>query len=224
MPVQCAKCGEELLGSVNRCWKCGTEFASRPGPSNTPPVRRSPLSPSTINPVVAVAVTARSADANADSADLDKEQPAPPTGESVESAKSRRELRTGSPFAGSVRPSAMAATATNSSAQVRRVPLAPVYPRNAAARGGAIAAFVVGLLAFAFSFFTVAALVVAVLGMGMGVWGLHSDRRGMAMIGVLLCCLAIGISGYNGVVELYVRTYGISPWDEASGALDYPID
>ena len=29
MAVRCSKCGEELLGPVNRCWKCGQQFAAQ---------------------------------------------------------------------------------------------------------------------------------------------------------------------------------------------------
>jgi hypothetical protein len=43
MPVHCAKCGEELLGAVNRCWRCGTALVPQSGPSGIPPVRRAPV-------------------------------------------------------------------------------------------------------------------------------------------------------------------------------------
>jgi hypothetical protein len=39
MAVHCAKCGEELLGAVNRCWKCGQIFVRRPEMDGLPPVR-----------------------------------------------------------------------------------------------------------------------------------------------------------------------------------------
>ncbi|MFO0821239.1 MAG: hypothetical protein U1A77_25065 [Pirellulales bacterium] len=39
MPVHCAACGEELLGAVNRCWRCGRSFAHAPTPESEPPVR-----------------------------------------------------------------------------------------------------------------------------------------------------------------------------------------
>src|SRR5262245_20875352 len=39
MAVHCARCGEELLGAVNRCWKCGQEFRARPTVEGLPPVR-----------------------------------------------------------------------------------------------------------------------------------------------------------------------------------------
>src|SRR5687768_8967845 len=39
MTVRCAHCGEELLGAVNRCWKCGKQFAAQPTVDGLPPVR-----------------------------------------------------------------------------------------------------------------------------------------------------------------------------------------
>src|SRR5437773_1075091 len=39
MPVHCSKCGEELLGAVNRCWKCGQMFALPPEKDGRPPIR-----------------------------------------------------------------------------------------------------------------------------------------------------------------------------------------
>ena len=43
MKVSCSNCGEELLGSVNRCWKCGTAIQPLAGDVQTPPVRRAPI-------------------------------------------------------------------------------------------------------------------------------------------------------------------------------------
>ncbi|MFN3152696.1 hypothetical protein [Bremerella sp.] len=58
MSVICSNCGEELMGAVNRCWKCGTPFIrsetvrttppNAPGSTQTvqlqvPPVRRAPV-------------------------------------------------------------------------------------------------------------------------------------------------------------------------------------
>jgi len=39
MAVKCTKCDEELLGAVNRCWKCGQTFAAHPEADGQPPVR-----------------------------------------------------------------------------------------------------------------------------------------------------------------------------------------
>lgn len=58
MSVICSNCGEELMGAVNRCWKCGTPFirsetvrtSTSSGASSTqtvqvqiPPIRRAPV-------------------------------------------------------------------------------------------------------------------------------------------------------------------------------------
>jgi hypothetical protein len=43
MPVHCAKCGEELLGAVNRCWRCGAALVPQTGPAGIPPIRRAPV-------------------------------------------------------------------------------------------------------------------------------------------------------------------------------------
>ena len=81
MPVTCAKCGEELLGSVNRCWQCGSEMLSTPDAATAPPVRRRPAVP--VSAVVAEdtggeVIQARLAD--------DEAQPEPPVRPTIDSA------------------------------------------------------------------------------------------------------------------------------------------
>jgi len=34
--VKCSKCGEELLGAVNRCWRCGQAFVASPEAPTAP--------------------------------------------------------------------------------------------------------------------------------------------------------------------------------------------
>src|SRR6478672_8845126 len=43
MAVRCSKCGEELLGPVNRCWKCGQQFTAQAESGGLPPVRFTPV-------------------------------------------------------------------------------------------------------------------------------------------------------------------------------------
>ena len=43
MAVRCSKCGEELLGPVNRCWKCGQQFSAQAEAGGLPPVRYAPV-------------------------------------------------------------------------------------------------------------------------------------------------------------------------------------
>lgn len=47
--VYCEKCGEPLMGAVNRCWKCGTTFAKVES-APIPPVRRAPVLPAYLAP------------------------------------------------------------------------------------------------------------------------------------------------------------------------------
>ena len=39
MSVRCEKCGEELLGAVNRCWRCGQHIATPPSSTGGPPLK-----------------------------------------------------------------------------------------------------------------------------------------------------------------------------------------
>lgn len=51
MSVVCDKCGEELMGAVNRCWKCGTTFAHVEA-DDQPPIRRAPILAAYLAPAV----------------------------------------------------------------------------------------------------------------------------------------------------------------------------
>lgn len=42
MAINCHKCGEELIGAVNRCWKCGSKY-EKIERSNRPPICRPPV-------------------------------------------------------------------------------------------------------------------------------------------------------------------------------------
>jgi hypothetical protein len=174
MALKCEKCGEELLGAVNRCWRCGTKVelgvpaAAHPPPS---PVARPPAAP-----------------------------PAEEPGEDVV-------------LAALVQPPARKETAPPS-------PVAPITPprsshlrRLTAAQGGAVAALVLGLMSVVASFYTELAAIPAALGLGLGAWGLFSPRRGPAILGLLLCFLALAIASFTGAVSLYKQAYGHAPWE-----------
>jgi len=128
-----------------------------------------------------------------------------------------RTVHHGSPFA----PSAVPAPAPKSMAA------APSYPQNAAASGGAIASFCLGImsLAIALIFWRVpaVALVISLLGLCMGIWGMYSNRRGFAGVGLFLCIAAFGLSSYLGVVQLYVAIHGVSPFGQEITD-DFPIE
>lgn len=93
-------------------------------------------------------------------------------------------------------------------------PAMPIYPSNAGATGGAIASVVLGVMALAtIKFITPGALLISILGVGMGVWGLYSDRRTAAVLGLLLCCLAMSISGFLSAVQLFELINGYNPFE-----------
>src|SRR5437868_1140366 len=97
MAVRCSKCGEELLGPVNRCWKCGQQFTAQAETGGLPPVRYAPINlPSDVvqaefadGGVVTAAVPGAEAAAANSPAPSTNPPPAGPVGKSV---------RTGSPF------------------------------------------------------------------------------------------------------------------------------
>ena len=181
MAVRCSKCGEELMGAVNRCWKCGQTFALRPEIDGRPPVRAD-LAAAAGEPLAAIVV----------------EQ-----------------------VAGQAAASAPPQAATDVAPQLPKPPIpvaAPRYviPRKAStaelidarrnsmmAMGGTVASLVLGVFAAALSLLWPPAAVIAVLGLVMGIWGLYSPRRNLALLGMLFCCLAIGLGAYGVAKSTY---------------------
>lgn len=143
--VYCSKCGEELLGAVNRCWRCGKAYAVPP-PS-------APLSSSDSGneQVLAAAV--------------------------VENPGTERTYK----------------------AARRQTTAELIDARKAGlmAMGGTVTSLVLGLLATVLAFFWPPAAIIAIIGLGMGIWGLSSPRRNLALVGMLLCCLAIGVGTFG---------------------------
>jgi hypothetical protein len=182
MAVRCSKCGEELLGAVNRCWKCGQTFALHPEIDGRPPVRaETPFSGQ--EPLEAIVLDA----ATKPQEGVAGQQPA-----AVVAAPPVR---------------APAALAT---------PQRVILPRRAStaeqidarragmmAMGGTVTSLVLGVFAAGIALAWPPAAFVAVLGLAMGIWGLHSPKRNWALVGMLLCCLAIGFGAFGGARRLY---------------------
>jgi hypothetical protein len=201
MSVHCSQCGEELMGAVNRCWKCGQQFAARPTVDGLPPVRPA-------YEAVAVELSHEPLEARVledDAAVAAAEFPLPTAGTaygvmSVESASAVAALPP-HPLA-TPRPAAAAPAS-----QFR-----PVYqPPNFAAQGGAYTALALGLCGLALSFWRWEAAVIAFVGLIAGLWGIYSPRRNLALVGMLLCALAMGLGSYRGVSDLYVFLYKDAP-------------
>jgi len=205
------------LGAVNRCWRCGTAVVSRPGDTLVPPVRRPPVNlppdgpPGTMAPTdtaTAEVVVATLGDA-----------PGPGPADATAAAGGTADTpvvarRVGSPFAATVAmPPTGQASPVGQAPPPSAFPARPArYPRHSASVGGATAALVLGILSLIASFFTAGALVTAALGLAMGVWGLYSTRRRSAIAGIVLCCVALALASFTGVVTLYEMQHGYKPW------------
>ena len=175
MSVRCSKCGEELMGAVNRCWKCGQMFAQRPEIDGRPPVRATAAD---LAPVEAVVLDDHPAGGGAGEFGGAAAAPLVPT----------------SPAAAQVR--RLAATSTADLIDAKRTSLT--------AMGGTIGSLVLGLFALMLALFRFEAALIALLGLVLGIWGLYSNKRGLALLAMLLCCLAIGLGSYTGAKQLYV--------------------
>lgn len=228
MNVQCARCGEELLGAVNRCWRCGTDFVAPVDSADLPPVRRSPLAASAAPSANAGAVNPiSSADPNTSS----QQEEAAESGSADSDFGSTAPVQVGSPFRqGSLRPSLDGSTSPsgNITARLGFPAQKTRYPRHLAAQGGAVASISLGcisligvMLAVWGSWSPVGPIATSVLGILMGTWGAFSQFRRVAAVGLVIGCFALAVSGFLGAVEVYVQVNGEDPF---APVLDRSLD
>jgi hypothetical protein len=212
MAVRCSKCGEELLGPVNRCWKCGQTFATLPDAAGLPPVRRE----TTQVPAAAPPARAAGEGTAAAAAPVLPLEPVQTAGNpaAVAAADAPGAIRTGSPFAPGAVMAPVAPSQTvghGATLTTRNRPKAPPTSdliRDQVAVAGAIAAIVLGAFGLSVSWMTnptaiIGGALIAILGLVMGMWGLHSRRRGWALFGMLVCVAAIALASYSGAMLLY---------------------
>jgi hypothetical protein len=209
MAVRCSKCGEDLLGPVNRCWKCGQTFATLPETGGVPPVRREALpvaaTPATAAPIVA---TTESGPSSAIAGGV--EAPAPPRAGLISAASAAGQIRTGSPFGPGATMTPVAGRPSAATASVTRPKTPPTQAliRDHAAVAGAVGSLVLGVFGLGIAWMSsptavMGAALIAILGLIMGMWGLHSRRRGWALFGMLLCVAAISLASYSGAMLMY---------------------
>jgi hypothetical protein len=210
MTVRCAHCGEELLGAVNRCWKCGRQFVARPTVEGLPPVRVEPAA------LAAAAATSSSATTTA----------APTAPSSAEPLEARvlddsagdvaaatlspprpLEVSTVPPPPSIFQPPAHPLATPLPTPAPRRMPQRP----NFAAQGGAYGAIVLGVFALVLAPFRWEGAIVALVGLVMGIWGVYSPRRSWALVGMLLCTVALGWGTFTGVRQLYLYLNRYAP-------------
>jgi hypothetical protein len=203
MAVRCAKCGEELLGAVNRCWKCGTTFAARPEIDGRPPIMLE-MPPAEAAALAAVPLTAAPLEAVVlDEVPTNSEAPGPRmpvvAAESAPAPPPATSAPPPQPPMATVLMKPRLVSRTSSPAD--RV---ESLRQSNMAMGGTVGAVVLGAFALALSLFRFEAAIIATLGLIMGIWGLQSRRRNWALAAMLLCCLAIGVGSYTGMRQLYV--------------------
>ena len=66
--------------------------------------------------------------------------------------------------------------------------------QNLAALGGAVGAIILGIWSIGGALLTPYSCINALLGMMMGIWGLNSSRRKMAILGMILCLIGLVLS------------------------------
>jgi hypothetical protein len=89
----------------------------------------------------------------------------------------------------------------------------PPLQQSHASWGGAVAAIVLGIFGVIIAPFRFEGAIVGMLGLAMGIWGLYSHRRGWALFGLILCCLAIGVGMYTGAFWLFQVMNNAKPWE-----------
>lgn len=188
MAVRCAICSEEFLGTVNRCWKCGSAIALNLEAFQTPPIRRAPVA---LRPKATKAID----DGNVATAELvDEMKPsAAPATTPVAGAMRRR----GNPFA-------------NETSNAVFVPAASEAMANEdAAEKGVWIGLGVGIVAWMLAFFfPPAAILVSIVAIGLAIWGLSSRKKAIAGAVLVLCVLGFVVGGYQSAKWVYEK---ISP-------------
>ena len=201
MAVQCANCGEELMGSVNRCWRCGRPFVSRSGPAQVPPIRRNPIIGPVDGPMEAIV--------------LEGDEPGgPDEPHEADLSPARRWHRRGSPFAGV--DSANGAEGSQTELPVETTPRAAEYDTRRGAVGSSAGAILLALISLAVGWvFSVGAIILAAAGLFLSVWGLRGQRQ-VAIFALVLCCFAFAAASFIATIDLFTIFYGVSPWQYAS--------
>lgn len=82
-------------------------------------------------------------------------------------------------------------------------PAPPDYRAKQSAIGGVVGSIVLGVIGLAGSFFTAASLFVSLTGLLLGIWGLSSERKWIAAIGIVVCVVAALIGGFQVITWLY---------------------
>ena len=208
MTVRCAHCGEEMLGAVNRCWKCGHQVSVSAELGELPPVR--PQQEHIPLPV--------------DASDMPMPLEAevlPEEDDSVHLLAALAEEHSPYSSDGAELPPISPQVVQHQPLPTRRDSMRgrgeyrhPAH-HPTAATGGAMGSLLLGVVSIVVSWFTVSGMLLAVFGLALGAWGISSNRRKMAAAGMILCCIALTIGSMVAALWMYDNLYGGSPWAPA---------
>jgi hypothetical protein len=204
------------MGAVNRCWKCGLDLRAATQP-HTPPTSMNAAEPLIVAELAPERTAAETEQASApEQVSTQSTMPAPKSyapapGQIVGYTPEGITIRKGSPFAaGSLLLPPQPAPQYGAAAKKKKPPgLQQAY----ASGGGAVAAMVLGIFGVIIAPFRFEGAIVGTLGLVMGIWGLYSPRRGWALFGLILCCLAIGLGMYTGALWLFRSINNATPWE-----------
>ena len=196
MPVNCSHCGEPLMGSVNRCWRCGQSLVVVAGEPELPPIRRERVELASV-PTASLVDSEVDGNSSADSLPTDSSPfnellQAPVSPRATDAAEATRDAisATGSSDAIPVEPA-------------RRSPVQPKYPKKVFAESCAITSVVVGVLTAFTALLTAWSLIPALVGIVLGIVGLGSERRKTAAVGIAICCAVVLISTARASIWAY---------------------
>jgi len=210
MAVRCSKCGRRAARPVNRCWKCGQQFSAQAETGGA--CRRFAMLRSTAPDVVRRNSRTEGCDRRGAGGGSNRPRLVPPPQATHHCGKrclprSHRQVRphrlpvckgsrhaagdhTGlSPESAGPRP---VATASQSP---RPRPLGRCRGDHRDSHGDFCPRhrWISNWVAIS------AAAVIALIGFGMGIWGLYSKRRGWALFGILMLCAAIGLATFTAL-------------------------
>ena len=220
----CTNCGEELLGAVNRCWKCGDEVLTRGGFA-TP-----------TGPNIPLAEVVPDSPESTDEAWGDDQQAVPPTQEEADQSEAEvvlgdlqdkaivGDVVPGEPLevieAETVAPSVVEPPQPDYAAKDHVAEITR-YPLHMAAGGGAVASLILGLIGFGSAFWIPeGGVLIGLLGIAMGAWGLYSQFRGWAAAGLTVCVLSFALSGTLLTIKVHEAMFGYGPFDPPPAEVD----
>ena len=203
---ECPQCGEALMGAVNRCWKCGLDLRAETRPGAIPVSR-------TAHEPVIIAEIAEPRLAESETPQMVPQPVIASAGEPAVGAAGVSQQGPPIEFGPNAKGALLLPPreAPHFGGGPKKKP--PTLQTAYASNGGAIAALVLGIFGLILAPWRFEGAIVGLIGLIMGLWGLYSQRRGWALLGLILCCFAIAIGMYTGVFWLFKVMNNATPWE-----------